>query len=362
MHRVPLNDLLRQNRPIRDDLVASASRVIERGWFIQGEEGGAFEAAFANYCSVQHCIAVGNGTDAIELALRAAGVKAGDAVVTVANAGFYGSTAILAIGAEPLYVDVDPMTQLMDPSALRQGIEGRSIAAVLVTHLYGRLADVEAIASLCAERGIVVIEDCAQAHGARRNGKLAGSFGAAGCFSFYPSKNLGALGDAGAITTSDAGLAARLRQLRQYGWDQKYRVDRLGGRNSRLDEMQAALLLVKLRRLDQWNEERRGIARRYVEEINHPGIRRLLPFGTDHVAHLVVLCCEDRDRLRRHLDASGIATDIHYPIPDHHQPSWKPQVSLPNTERLAQEIVTIPCFIGMEDAEIDRVIAAVNGW
>lgn len=347
---------------LRDELMASAARVIDSGWFIQGKEGLSFEAAFAAYCSVQHCVGVANGTDAIELALRAAGVNAGDAVATVANAGFYSTMAILAIGAEPLYVDVDAESQLMDIASLRGVLERQRVAAVVVTHLYGQLADMEAIAPLCLAKDVALIEDCAQAHGARRNGRIAGSFGTAGCFSFYPTKNLGALGDAGAVTTNDPAFAARLRALRQYGWEQKYQVGRIGGRNSRLDEMQAALLSAKLRHLDDWNEERRSIARRYVEEISHAGIRRLQPFGADHVAHLCVLRCEDRDRFRRHMDAQGIATDIHFPIPDHQQPTNRRQVSLPETERLASEIVTIPCFNGMREAEIRRVITAVNGW
>lgn len=362
MKRVPLNDLSRQNSALRDELSAVSRRVIDSGWFIQGEEGRSFEAAFAAYCSVQHCVGVANGTDAIELALRAAGVNAGDTIATVANSGFYSSMAILAIGAVPLYVDVDPVTHLMDPSALRRALEREAVSAVVVTHLYGQLADMDAILPLCAGKKIAVIEDCAQAHGARRNGKMAGAFGIAGCFSFYPTKNLGALGDAGAVTTNDPAFALKLRSLRQYGWDQKYRVGLVGGRNSRLDELQAALLSVKLRHLDRWNEERRGIARRYAEEISHPGIRPLRPPDADHVAHLVVVCCEDRDRFRRHLEANGIATDIHFPIPDHQQPTNQRSIRLVETERLAKQIVTIPCFNGMEEVEIRRVITAVNGW
>lgn len=336
MKRVPLNDLSRQNSALRDELSVVSRRVIDSGWFIQGEEGRSFEVAFAAYCSVQHCVGVANGTDAIELALRAAGVKAGDTIATVANSGFYSSMAILAIGAVPLYIDVDPVTQLMDPSALRRGLEQEAVSAVVVTHLYGQLADMDTILPLCGAKKIAVIEDCAQAHGARRNGKMAGAFGTAGCFSFYPTKNLGALGDAGAVTTNDPAFAARLRSLRQYGWDQKYRVGLVGGRNSRLDELQAALLSVKLRHLDRWNEERREIARRYAEEISHPGIRRVQPPGADHVAHLVVLCCADRDRFRRHLDANGIATDIHFPVPDHQQSTNEQSIRLVETERLAR--------------------------
>lgn len=364
--RVPLNDLVRQNLAIRDDLLASAGRVINRGWFVLGSEGAQFETVFADYCGVDHAIGLANGTDAIELALRAVGVKAGDAVVTVANAGFYSSTAIHAIGAQPVYVDVDATSHLMDVEALRCAVARQSISAVVVTHLYGRLADVEAIVALCDPKGIAVIEDCAQAHGAQRNGRLAGSFAKAGCFSFYPTKNLGALGDGGAITTNDAAIAADLRELRQYGWDRKYRVNRTGGRNSRLDEMQAVLLLTKLPYLDAWNEERRSIARRYASGITHPAIQCPRDSGLDNVVHLYVVRCSDRDRFRQHLDVNGIASDIHYPIPDHRQPAYEgrngPGEMLTETERLAGEIVTIPCFNGMEEREIDRVIAAANSW
>ncbi|MGY0572864.1 DegT/DnrJ/EryC1/StrS family aminotransferase [Bradyrhizobium sp. RDM12] len=365
--RVPLNDLVRQNLKIRDDLIASASRVIDRGWFVLGSEGSQFETAFAGYCGAAHAIGLANGTDAIEIALRAVGVEAGDAVVTVANAGFYSSTAIHAIGALPVYVDVDATTHLMDVEALRRVLATQWISAVVVTHLYGRLADVEAIIALCDTKGIAVIEDCAQAHGAQRNGRRAGSFAKAGCFSFYPTKNLGALGDGGAITTNDAAIAADLRELRQYGWDRKYRVNRAGGCNSRLDEMQAALLLTKLPHLDAWNEERRNIARRYASGVTHPAIQCPRHFGLDNVVHLFVMRCKDRDRFRQHLDANGIASDIHYPIPDHRQPAYVARHNdssemLTETESLAGEIVTIPCFNGMEEGEIERVIAVANSW
>lgn len=365
--RVPLNDLVRQNRAIHADLLASAGRVIERGWFVLGAEGAQFEAAFAGYCGVAFAIGVANGTDALELALRAVDVGPGMGVATVANAGFYSSTAIHAIGALPVYIDVDPSTQLMDVRSLERALAANSVKAVVVTHLYGRLANVEAIAAVCHANNIAMVEDCAQAHGARRNGKLAGSFGKAGCFSFYPTKNLGALGDGGAITTNDAAIAARLRELRQYGWDQKYRVGRAGGRNSRLDEIQAALLLAKLPHLDAWNEERREIARRYASGIDHPAIQCNRAFGPDDVVHLYVVRCGDRDRFRQHLDANGIGSDIHYPIPDHLQPAYAGRSAglgdtLPETERLAREIVTIPCFNGMEASEVERVIGVVNSY
>jgi dTDP-3-amino-2,3,6-trideoxy-4-keto-D-glucose/dTDP-3-amino-3,4,6-trideoxy-alpha-D-glucose/dTDP-2,6-dideoxy-D-kanosamine transaminase len=361
---VPLNDLVRQNRLIHDELAASARRVIERGWYVLGSEGAEFEKTFAAYCAVLHAVGVANGTDGIELALRAVGVDDGHKVATVANAGFYASTAIHAIGARPLYVDVDPATHSMSVDSLNRELARNDVRAVIATHLYGRLADVETITAICKPLGIPVIEDCAQAHGANRNGRAAGSFGAAGCFSFYPTKNLGALGDGGAVTTSDAAIAGRLRELRQYGWDKKYQVSRSGGRNSRLDELQAALLLAKLPHLERWNEGRRAIARRLSNEIRHPRIKCPQDFGTDNVAHLFVLRCDDRGGFQRHLEARGVSSDIHYPIPDHQQPAYAASSSheLPETERLAKEIITIPCFPEMEEEEISQVIDAVNSW
>src|SRR5882762_5427434 len=361
---VPLNDLVRQNRLIHGELAASARRVIERGWYVLGSEGADFEKTFAAYCGVPHAVGVANGTDAIELALRAVGVDEGHDVATVANAGFYASTSIHAIGARPLYVDVDPATHSMSVDSLNRELPRNTVRAVIATHLYGRLADVETITAICKPLGIPVIEDCAQAHGASRNRKAAGSFGAVGCFSFYPTKNLGALGDGGAVTTGDAAIAGRLRELRQYGWDKKYQVSRSGGRNSRLDELQAALLLAKLPHLDRWNDDRRAIARRYSTEIKHPRIECPRDFGADNVAHLFVVRCQDRDGLRRHLEAHDVSSDIHYPIPDHRQPAYSISSpgELPETERLAKEILTIPCFPEMEEEEISRVIKAVNSW
>lgn len=363
LRRVPLNDLVRQNRLLHEELAGAACRVIERGWYILGSEGEDFEQAFAAYCGVTHAIGVANGTDAIELALRAVGVEAGDSVVTVANAGFYASTSIQALRARPLYVDIDPETHLMDVALLNRELARSTVQAVIVTHLYGRLADVDAITALCKPLGIPVIEDCAQAHGATRNGRAAGSFGAAGCFSFYPTKNLGALGDGGAVTTSDGKVAESVRQLRQYGWDKKYQVSRTGGRNSRLDELQAALLLTKLSHLDRWNEVRRAIARRYSNEIRNSKVKCPSEFGTDFVAHLFVVRCEDRDGFRKNLEERGVASDIHYPIPDHRQPAFaNSNFELPVTERMAEEIVTIPCFSEMEEQEVGQVIDAVNTW
>ena len=361
--RIPLNDLGRHCGALADVLAPTVRRVMERGWYVLGPENADFEARFASYCGTEHAIGVANGTDAIELALRAAGVAPGDRVATVANAGFYTTAALTAICAAPLFVDVDADTQLVAGEALSSALDN-PVRAVVVTHLYGRLADVETIVDLCAERSIPVIEDCAQAHGANRGGRRAGSFGLAGCFSFYPTKNLGAIGDGGAIVTNDDAFAASVRSLRQYGWSGKYHVCQPGGRNSRLDEVQAAVLAAKLSFLDGWNARRRDIAQRYTASICDPRITCPKVTGEDYVAHLYVIRTDDRDDLRRHLEKCGIASEIHYPVPDHRQPCMTDEAmaELPVTERCANEVLTLPCFPEMSDAEVERVIDAVNSW
>lgn len=338
--------------------------VLASGHYILGRAVHAFESAFADYLGVGHAVGVGNGSDALELALRAVGVEAGDRVLTVANAGGYASTAIHACAASALFVDIDPQTLLVDPEALEEALEQAPRACIL-THLYGRLAAVERIAAACAARGVALIEDCAQAHGARRGGRRAGSFGAIGCFSFYPTKNLGALGDGGALVTDSAELAARLRALRQYGWGDKYRVELRHGRNSRLDEFQAAILAARLPALDADNARRRAIAARFDAQIRHPDIRRLQPRGDqDDVVHLYVLRSPRRDALRAHLQQLGIASEVHYPVPDHLQPAWaqQPPISLPHSEAAAGEVLSLPCHPAMTDVEVERVIAAVHAW
>lgn len=334
--------------------------VFEGGWFVLGETVAAFERAFADYCGVAGCIGVGNGTDALELALRAVGVGPDDEVVTVANAGFYASTAILACAARPLYVDVDAATLQCDPLALDAAL-ARAPRAVVVTHLYGRLAAVETIVAQCREHGVAVIEDCAQAHGARRAGRVAGSFGDLGCYSFYPTKNLGALGDGGAVVGSDARLLDAVRALRQYGWGEKYRVARGGGRNSRLDAMQAAWLHSELGLLDARNARRREIAARYRAALDSPRMQPLPAVGEDDVAHLFVLRSRHRDALRAHLAQAGVGSEVHYPVPDHRQPLFGARfadLGLPVTERACAEALSLPCHPALSDAEVDHVIAA----
>lgn len=344
------------------DLTGAVQRVVDSQWYVLGEEVTQFEREFAQYCGVGHCIGVANGTDALELALRSVGVGSGARVALAANAGFYGSTAVHAIGAIPVYCDVEPQTLTLAPAALRTELQ-RGLSAVIVTHLYGQLADMETIGALAAAHKVPLIEDCAQAHGATLRGQRAGSFGTVGCFSFYPTKNLGALGDGGALTTSNADVAAALQQLRQYGWKSKYQVALTGGRNSRLDEMQAAVLRAKLPHLDEWNAQRRSVASRYDEAFASLPMLRPTSLRHDYVAHLYVLRVDDRDSFRKALRDRGVASDVHYPVPDHLQPAYRCPLergSLPVTEDACARVVSIPCFPGLGPDQIEQVVDAVR--
>ncbi len=360
-----INDLQRHNHELQPQLRAAYERVAAGGWYVLGKEVEAFEQEFARYCGVGHAVGVANGTEAIELALRAMGVESGDAVALVANAGGYGAIALAAIGAVPIFVDVDPESHTMDPAALEQALSGTKVKVVIATHLYGRLANAVELRGVASAHGARLVEDCAQSHGARSGGKVAGSFGDAACFSFYPTKNLGALGDGGAVVTGDAGLAASLRKLRQYGWETKYHSTLRFGRNSRLDELQAAFLRVKLPHLDRWNARRVEIARRYCARISHPLVSVPRADADGYVAHLFVVRTSRRDSLRAHLREVGVPHDVHYPAPDHLQVAFlgqHPRPRLPVTEALSQEVLTLPCFPEMTDDEVDAVSAAVNSW
>jgi dTDP-4-amino-4,6-dideoxygalactose transaminase len=324
----------------------------------------AFEREFASYLGVNYVVGVANGTDALLLALRAVGAE-GKGVVVAANAGMYGTLAVLDLDCQPVFVDVDPKTALIDLDAAVNAIDKGGFSAVIVTHIYGRMQDIEGFVRYARSHGVVVIEDCAQAHGAHRGNAMAGTVGDVGCFSFYPTKNLGALGDGGALVTNDALIAEKLRQLRQYGWTQKYRVTCLGGKNSRLDELQAAVLRTRLPHLDNWNAARRAIAERYAAMIEHPKVFVPPVGGTEYVAHLMVVRVKDRDAFLNHLRAIGVPFDIHYPIPDHWQPamaSGYADVCLPETEAWAREVVTLPCFPGMTESEVDFIASAINRW
>lgn len=363
--QIPVNSLLRHIQPLQEALAAAASEVVRSGYFVLGPSVRAFEGAFAAYCGVAHCIGVANGTDALELSLRALDVGAGDRVAVVANAAMYGTSTVLACGADPVFVDVLAEDGTMDPDSLRTVLGAQPVKAVIVTHLYGQLARIEEIAALCKAQGAALIEDCAQSHGARNAQGLAGSFGDIASFSFYPTKNLGALGDGGAVATRDDKLADRVRKLRQYGWTEKYTNGLPGGRNSRLDEIQASMLSLMLPHLDAWNSRRREVAARYSKEIINSRIRTHQCGGDSYVAHLYVVRTDEREQLKQHLAAAGVQTDVHYPLPDYRQPCHNGRfdgVTLPVTEQDAATVLTLPCFPELSDAEVDRVIAACNSF
>lgn len=365
---IPVNDLTRLAGVFSSGLAECAEEVLRSGYYVLGPWVTRFEREFAEYCGVGHCIGVGNGTDALELALRALDISPGQTVAVAANAAMYGTTAVLATDARPVFVDVDPVTATMTADDLRAVVErlGAPPAAVIVTHLYGRLADMPALLAYARMQGIAVIEDCAQAHGATGpDGRKAGAYGDLATFSFYPTKNLGAIGDGGAVISNNPSLAARVCKLRQYGWSSKYTNDLPGGRNSRLDELQAAFLCKLLPFLDGRNARRREIGNRYSREIVHPDIQRPPVAGTEYVAHLYVVQSGGRDALSTHLRDCGVGSDVHYPIPDHRQPMHADRfasVTLPVTEALCTRVLTLPCFPEMSEAEVDRVVAACNDW
>lgn len=361
--RVPFNDPARQVGVLRSSIAEALDSVVDSGWFIHGRQHDAFEAEFAAYCGVAECVGVANGTDALEVGLRSVGCERGTEIITVANAGGYTTTACLVLGATPVFADIDPVTLQMDVGAL-DGLITSATRAIVVTHLYGYMADVEAVIRLARPRGIAVIEDCAQAHGASRGGCRAGSFGDLATFSFYPTKNLGALGDGGAIVTDDPGIAHRCRMLRQYGWESKYDARLAGGRNSRLDEMQAALLRVKLPLLDGWNERRREIVAAYREAAGAGAFRLAHAPADDYVAHLCVGTHPDREAARHKLRDRGIDTAVHYPIPDHRQAAlagvaWR-SASLAATELACESVLSLPCYPELTDAEVAHVAEALR--
>ncbi|SCB42602.1 dTDP-4-amino-4,6-dideoxygalactose transaminase [Bradyrhizobium shewense] len=361
-----INNLQTRYAHRRRSIDAAIAKVIDRGYVVLGPEVKNFEAAFARYVGVSHCIGLGNGTDAIELALRGLGVTQGDMVATVANAGMYTTTAMLAIGASPHFMDVAAESHHATLEQVVQAVDA-GCRAVVITHLYGAaVRDIASMASYCHERNVPLIEDCAQAHGAKIDGRQVGSFGRAASFSFYPTKNLGGLGDGGAVVTSDDTVANRIAKLRQYGWSSKYVVTLAGAKNSRLDELQASILSELLPFLGQDNARRREIAARYSASIFHPFVEPPPVRNDDgYVAHLYVIRVCNRDQLRAHLNERGVAAEIHYPIPDHRQPLLSIRcsgITLPITEQNAQQTLTLPCYPEMTDEEVGKVIEAVNSW
>ncbi len=365
--RVPAADLRSQHDSLRDELFAAWARLLDSSAFINGPEVEAFEREFATYCGVKHCIGLANGTEALALALRAVEVGAGDSVVVPAFTFAATIEAVCHVGARPLLADIDNTSFALDPVALRDVIraEGGRVAAILPVHLYGQIVEMDEINAIASAAGAKVIEDAAQAHGALYHGRKAGSLATAACFSFYPTKNLGGLGDGGACTTDSDAVAGRLRMLRDHGQSAKY-VHQIVGYNSRLDAFQAAALRVKLPHLDAWNARRRQIAARYMVQLaGVPGVSLPLTLPhRQHVYHLFVIRVPERDSLRQHLDAQGIATSIHYPVPLHEQSAFRAMATgrYPNAEAAAREVVALPMFSELSDEAVDTVCAAIRAW
>jgi dTDP-4-amino-4,6-dideoxygalactose transaminase len=360
--RIPFNDLRPRLAESAAEYRAAVDRVLSRGWFVLGPEVEAFEHEFAEYQGGGHAVGVANGTDAIELALRAAGVGAGDEVITVAHTAVATACGIERAGATPVFVDIQSADYTIDPRAIPAAITSRTRAIVAV-HLYGQPAKLAELRAVADRHGLLLIEDCAQAHGAKDEGRRVGTVGHLAAFSFYPTKNLGAFGDAGAVYTADPALADRVRRLRNYGQMNRYQHVDPGGMNSRLDELQAAVLRVGLNRLDAANTERFRLADRYLSRLRLPTLPCSRPHS-DHVYHLFVIRHPNRDGLADRLRARGVETLAHYPVPVHLQPAYAHlggmSGDLPETERAAQEVLSLPLFTGMTREQQDVVIAAVN--
>jgi dTDP-4-amino-4,6-dideoxygalactose transaminase len=355
-------DLTAQAAELKAEILTVIGRVIDRGDFILGEEVRLFEEEFAAYCGATDCVGVDSGFSAVELSLRAAGIGPGDEVITQANTFIATLSAILATGAVPVLVDCDPEGAI-DPDALHAAIGPRT-RAIMPVHLFGRLGDIASVCAVAARSNVMVIEDAAQAHGARRDGRPAGSFGIAAAFSFYPGKNLGAYGDAGAIVTASAELAERARAIRHYGQRVK-NLHELVPLNRRLDTIQAAVLRIKLRHLDGWNQRRADLADAYRAgladlPLDLPGVE---PAGR-HVYHLFVIGSARRDALRAWLDADGIESSIHYPIPCHLQPVLAHlghrRGDFPNTERLAERSLSLPMYPELPRAQLERTVQSIR--
>lgn len=362
LENIPFVDLRAAYHRLRTEIDAAVADVLEGGWYILGEQVSAFEEEFAAYLSRESVVSVASGTDAVLLALRACGVGPGDEVITVSHTAVATVAAIELCGAIPRLVDIESETLTMDPWKFRAAITPRTRAVVPV-HLYGCPARMDDILAIAREHDLIVIEDCAQAHGARYAGRMVGTMGDAAAFSFYPTKNLGAMGDGGAVATSRADVAERLRLLRQYGWKERYISD-VPGYNSRLDELQAAILRVRLRHLDEENDARHRLAAAYDAHLADLPIVRPVPRPEDHhVYHLYAIQTERRDELRAFLQGRGIGTAVHYPVPVHRQPAYERLGyglgSLPVTERAAERLVSLPMYPDLSPDAPALVVAAI---
>ena len=361
-----MNDFKAEPPELREAMLGAARRVLESGWYVLGNEVVTFEKQWAAACGVSHAVGVGNGMDAIEIALRSLDVGPGDEVITTPMTAFATVLAILRAGATPALADIDPETALLSIDSATRCVSPRTKALLLV-HLYGQVRNLKAWSDFCTKHEIKLVEDCAQAHLATWQGKVAGSFGTAGAYSFYPTKNLGAPGDAGMLVTNDAPLAQRAGRLRNYGQSVRYHHPELG-MNSRLDEIHAAMLAERMKWLLEFTERRRQIANAYQDGIKNPKVRLLASpeEPSAHVFHLYVVTCEQREELQAHLEQNQVQSHIHYPIPIHHQEpclgmARDPQ-GLGNTDRHAAICLSLPCHPQMTEGDIAAVIAAVNSF
>jgi dTDP-4-amino-4,6-dideoxygalactose transaminase len=362
MMTIPLVDLQAEYELLRSELDAAVTRVLASGWYLLGREVAAFEEEFASYLGIAHAVGVASGTDAVLLACRALEIGPDDEVITVSHTAVATVAAIELSGAKPVFVDIDPVTYTMDMSQVGAAITPRT-KAIIPVHLYGRPAEMDILLALARRHNLFVIEDCAQAHGARYKGKRVGTLGDAAAFSFYPTKNLGAVGDGGAVVTNNPVVANRLKMLRQYGWQQRYISD-FSGYNSRLDELQAALLRVKLRYLDNFNATRRHLAELYNQRLAHlPLTLPTIEPNCEPVFHLYVIQTDQRDRLQSYLAEQGIGTAGHYPVPVHRQPAYQrlgyEVGSLPVTERVCGDILSLPIHPHMSKSEVESVAQAI---
>lgn len=356
---------LPMERELENSIRASFERVFDSSRYIGGVEDRAFEEAFAAYCGTEYCIGVGNGLDALYLSLKALGIKEGDEVIVPSDTYIATALAVTYVGARPVFVEPDIRTFNIDPERIETAINEKT-KAIMPVHLYGQPCDMDPIMRIAEKYGLYVVEDCAQAHGASYKGRKVGSFGNAAGFSFYPGKNLGALGDSGAVVTNDNALAEKIRAMGNYGSDYKYHHI-YKGNNSRLDELQAAFLSAKLPHLDRMNRDRQRIARMYTEGIANPKIKKpYVPEECMPVWHIYAIRCAERDALERYLNEKGIGTNKHYPIPMHMQECYKdlgiPKGSLPIAEEISLTELSIPMYYGMTDDEIRYVIDAINGF
>lgn len=363
--KIPYLDLGRMHEPLKEQFEQVYHNVMDAQWFIQGNYCQQFEKAFAEYCGVKHCVGVGNGLDAIRIILQAMDIGEGDEVIVPANTFIATVLAITYVGAKPVFVDADAETYNIDFEQIESKITSKT-KAIIVVHLYGCIAEVDRLDELKQKYHLKVIEDAAQGHGAMLGDRRAGSLGDAAAFSFYPGKNLGALGDGGGVVTDDEELAERIRAIANYGSKEKY-VHIYKGCNSRLDELQAGFLAVKLPCLEAWNEERRTIARRYNAEIKNEKLK--LPVwsgGKDHVFHIYPILCENREDLIAYLNEKGIATNVHYPTPIYEQGAYKEFINekdnYPVTGRICAQEVSIPLYPGLTSDEQDYIIACLNAY